>query len=113
MSTPQGELIVTVNFLHGDTDYWFDFNPNSGKYNVTEVIQVHMSDDNGDVEIGQPKSAQECIDYILNQQQIAKAELDSIPKITTTATPQPEQTGPKIVGKIDLPEYNKRRFKKK
>jgi hypothetical protein len=107
-----GEIMVTVESLYGDTDYWFA--PSNGKYHYTQVDTVNIGDgDDSDVSIGKDVTLEEAVDLIVKHTDYSQKEMDSMPQSNSTFTPAPEETGPKIVGKIDLPNDNKSRFPKK
>jgi len=108
--SPADEVIVSINWLHGETDYWFD--PHNDKYNMTEVSHSTFGESEPDVAIGKSYTIEEDVEFIQQQQAAAQAEYDAIPKIDSRPT-EPEPTGPKIVGKMDLPNDGKSRFKKK
>ncbi len=118
--SPQGEIITSVEFPLGETDYWFEsvdttMTPKSkGIYTATQVSHCAIGE-GGDCDVDKnifTGTVEQAVQLIQHNLGIAKQEYDKIPKTEMTPA-QPETTGPKIVGKIDLKDDGKQRFKKK
>lgn len=116
--SPKGEIIVTVSFPLGDTDYWFEpldttMTPKSkGIYTCTSASHVNIGEGT-DVEPNVFKGdVEQAVQFISHNLAQAKAAFDEIPKTTMTPS-EPEKPGPKVVGKIDLKDDGKQRFKHK
>lgn len=116
--SPKGEIIVTVSFPLGDTDYWFEpldttMTPKSkGIYTCTSASHVNIGEGT-DVEHNVFKGdVEQAVQFISHNLAQAKAAFDEIPKTTMTPS-EPEKPGPKVVGKIDLKDDGKQRFKRK
>lgn len=110
---PWGTIEVDINNLHGDETLSFHkVQLNKDNIYTADLIWDSPLDGGGrDVEknifFG---DLDKTINFALSKKQKAEKELESVPKVNF-APNEPEQIGPKIVGKIDLPKDNKKRFK--
>lgn len=113
---PWGTIDFDIFSMHGETTLSFHSileTSNEGKrklYTANSIFRSHMGEGEPDIDknifIG---SLEDAIKFAVTENNNAQALLDTIPK--HVSTPAEPHVGPRVVGKMDLPLDNKKRFK--